>query len=220
MNARWIINGVEQEQTPGELVALGQRVLDPTRPYATVVGHGDAHFGNVFLSAKPANEATASTPPASVKEASGQAFRYLYFDPAFAGQHAPLLDIVKPLFHNIFATWMYFPREIAQELRISVRVEDERILVDHNYHLTPVRRAMLRVKREKLLLPLVARLKELGELPEDWRDILRLALMCCPLLTVDLFDATKRPPEIGWLGLSQALQLGNSGLPAWKEDEQ
>src|SRR5258707_15641158 len=135
--------------------------------------------------------------------------RYLYFDPAFAGHHSPLLDIVKPFFHNIFATWMYFPREVARNLRISVRVEGEQIIVDHNYHLTPIRRTMLQTKQNELLQPLVAWLEERGELPEDWRDILRLALMCCPLLTVDLFDTTKRPPEIGWLGLSQALQFGN-----------
>ncbi len=146
--------------------------------------------------------------------------RYLYFDPAFAGHHSPLLDIVKPFFHNIFATWMYFPREVARNLRISVRVEGEQIIVDHNYHLTPIRRTMLQTKQNELLQPLVAWLEERGELPEDWRDILRLALMCCPLLTVDLFDTTKRPPEIGWLGLSQALQFGNQGLPAWKEENQ
>ncbi|HEX7737086.1 MAG TPA: HAD hydrolase-like protein [Ktedonobacteraceae bacterium] len=278
MTSRWVINGIEQELTLGELVEQGQRLLNPARPAATVVGHGDAHFGNVFLenagksakgktmasivstsghhegklrdAASPADvpdnsrelasllpagrdngehrlastsdngdHRLASTPDNSMPGPSGS-YRYLYFDPAFTGYHSPLLDIVKPLFHNVFAMWMYFPQEIARDLRISVRVEDGRILVDHNYRLTPVRRGILRAKREKLLLPLVAWLKERDELPEDWRDVLRLALMCCPLLTVDLFDATKRPPEIGWLGLSQALQLGNRGLPAWKEDEQ
>lgn len=212
LRARWTINGVEQPQTLGELVEQGRHVLDPAQPAATVVGHGDAHFGNVFLSqpyARTSGEASES----------GPSYRYLYFDPAFAGHHSPLLDIVKPLFHNVFAMWMYFPQEIAHDLQVEVRVEGERIIVEHNYRLTPIRQAMLRIKQEQLLLPLLAWLKEINALPENWQDQLRLALMCCPLLTVDLFDATKRPPAIGWLGLSQALQLGNSGLPTWKEKE-
>jgi phosphoglycolate phosphatase-like HAD superfamily hydrolase len=197
MGMRWIINGIEQPRTLAELVELGQRVLDPARTSATVVGHGDAHFGNVFLF---------------------QA-RYLYFDPAFAGHHPPLLDIVKPLFHNVFAVWMYFPQEVARDLRISVRIKDEHISVEHNYRLTPVRQAMLRIKQEQLLAPLLAFLQEQRALPEDWQTLLNLALMCCPLLTVNLFDETKRPPEIGWLGLSQALVLGNGGIAAWKEEQ-
>lgn len=198
---RWTINGIEQEKTLDELVTQGRRTLDPTRPVATIVGHGDAHFGNVFL-----EDATTGR-------------RYLYFDPAFAGHHSPLLDIVKPLYHNIFATWMYFPREVAYELRLTVSIEGDRINIEHNYHLTPLRRALLSIKQSELLQPLLAWLEECAALPGDWQEILKLALMCCPLLTVDLFDQAKRPPEIGWLGLSQAVQLGNSGIAAWKEEE-
>ncbi|HXR66745.1 MAG TPA: HAD hydrolase-like protein, partial [Ktedonobacteraceae bacterium] len=216
LHARWIINGVEQEKTLGELVALGQRVLDPKRAAATVVGHGDAHFGNVFIFSLFQAQA------GSEGQAGGEAPApcYLYFDPAFAGHHPPLLDIVKPLFHNVFAMWMYFPQEIARDLHISVRVENERIVVEHDYQLTPIRKAMLQIKQEQLLKPLLAWLEEREALPEGWQEILQLALMCCPLLTVDLFDSAKRPPEIGWLGLSQALQLGNGGIAAWKEKEQ
>ena len=55
-------------------------------------------------------------------------------------------------------------------------------------------------------------------LAENWLEQLQLALMCCPLLTVNLFDTQKRVPQIGWLGLRQAIQLGNYGLDPWKED--
>jgi phosphoglycolate phosphatase-like HAD superfamily hydrolase len=200
LRSNWTINGVAQQKTLGELIAQGKHVLDPTRPAATVVGHGDAHFGNVFL------------------ENTGETWRYLYFDPAFAGHHSPLLDVVKPLFHNIFAMWMYFPEQIAENLQLSVKLEHERIIVEHNYRLTPIRRALLQIKQAQLLKPLLAWLERQEALPEDWQDIVKLALMCCPLLTVNLFDQEKRPPEIGWLGLSQAVQLGNVGLEAWKED--
>jgi hypothetical protein len=39
--------------------------------------------------------------------------------------------------------------------------------------------------------------------------VLDLASMCCPLLTMNLSDTTRFPPNIGWLGLAIALQLGN-----------
>ncbi len=84
--------------------------------------------------------------------------------------------------------------------------------------LTSIRRAILHTKQEYLLKPLLAWMEARQLLPEDWQDVLKLALMCCPLLTVDLFDTEKRSPAIGWLGLSQAIQLGNRGLDAWKED--
>lgn len=197
---RWIINGVEQQFSLGELLARARETLHPRRPSSTVIGHGDAHFGNVFLEKREQN------------------WRYLYFDPAFAGQHPPLLDIVKPLFHNIFATWMYFPHEVARDLHLEITLTDGKIIMEHDYRLAPVRQALLRLKRERLLNPLVDWLKEREALPEDWQEIVNLALMCCPLLTINLFDEGKIPSHIGWLGLSQAVQLGNTGLAAWKEE--
>jgi hypothetical protein len=163
---------------------------------ATVIGHGDAHFGNVFL----------------------EETRYLYFDPAFAGRHSPLLDIVKPCFHNVFAMWMYFPDEIARDLHLSVSFTGTQIIVEHNYRLPAVRQALVQTKQEHLLQPLVRWLAEREGLPENWQEFFRLALMCCPLLTVHLFDQEKRPPALGWLGLSQAVQLGNRGLDFWRDE--
>jgi phosphoglycolate phosphatase-like HAD superfamily hydrolase len=194
LHAHWTINGVEQARTPGELIQQARQTLDPTRTTATVIGHGDAHFGNVFL-------ALDEDLP-----------RYLYFDPAFAGRHSPLLDVVKPLFHNVFATWMYFSREVAQGLQIQVRYSEQEIVVEHNYRLTPLRQRLLRTKQRHLLQPLVDWLRTQEALPEDWQEVLNLALMCCPLLTINLFDSAKVPPQVGWLGLVQAVQIGNRGV--------
>ena len=157
----------------------------------TVIGHGDAHFGNVFLEDRT---------------------KYQYFDPAFAGRHDPILDIVKPFFHNVYATWMYFPREVAQDLYCSVALRGDKIYVEHNYVLSPVRRAILDTKMEHLLRPLVSMLSEQRALPENWIEVMRLALMCCPLLTVNLLDSEKRSAAICWLGLTQVMQMGNYPL--------
>jgi hypothetical protein len=188
---RWVINGVAIDTwkaTLGELLEQARVTLQPAREMYTVIGHGDAHFGNVFL--------------------EDQKY-YKYFDPAFAGRHSPLLDIVKPFFHNTFAMWMYFPDEIARELEITVDIADDTVFIEHNYVLPAIRRAIWETKIEHLLKPLLALLQKRHALPPDWYDFWRLAMLCCPLLTVNLLDTTRRPASICWLGLSQAMQMGN-----------
>ena len=190
---RWIINGVEMntwKATLGELLEQARITLQPAREMSTVIGHGDAHFGNVFLEDQK---------------------HYKYFDPAFAGRHSPLLDIVKPFFHNVFAMWMYFPQEIAQQLHISVALSGDSIIVEHDYVLPALRRAIWETKIVHLLKPLVGLLRSRRALPPDWFDYWRLALLCCPLLTVDLLDSSRRPTSLCWLALSQVMQMGNLG---------
>jgi Phosphotransferase enzyme family len=191
---RWVINGVPVAAyypTLGELIERAKVILQPARPGATVIGHGDAHFGNVFLEEQK---------------------RYLYFDPAFAGRHTPLLDIVKPFFHNVFATWMYFARDIVQQLALSVALRNETMYIEHSFTRTPVRQAILDTQVEYLLKPLIALLRSRNVLPADWADMLRTALMCCPLLTINLLDDERIPTAISWLGLSQVMQMGNLSL--------
>jgi len=194
---RWVINGrviriAKAQATLGALIEKAATALHPARAAMTVIGHGDAHFGNVFLEDNT---------------------RYLYFDPAFAGRHSPFLDIIKPLFHNVFATWMYFPREVARDLQLTVALRGSTIYVEHNYTLAPVRQAILQAKQARLLAPLQDMLmKDMPAsrraLPEDWRSIVRSALLCCPLLTINLLDQERMPPVISWLGLSQVMEMG------------
>ena len=75
------------------MIARAKFLLEPAQSGPAVVGHGDAHNGNLFL-----------------REAG-----MVYFDPAFAGRHDPLLDLVKPLYHNVHAMWMYFPDVLVEE---------------------------------------------------------------------------------------------------------
>ena len=192
LDYRWNINGRtikgdEAQVTLGALIEKAATALRPERAAMTVIGHGDAHFGNVFLE---------------------DGAHYLYFDPAFAGRHMPLLDIVKPLFHNVFATWMYFPHEVAQDLHLTVALRDSMIYMEHDYMLSPARQAILRIKLMRLLAPLLDILLSRQVLPEDWRAIVRGALLCCPLLTINLLDYSRLPVEISWLGLSQVMEVG------------
>lgn len=192
---RWVINGISQQRTLGELVEHAKITLNPARAALTIVGHGDAHYGNVFLENQR---------------------RFLYFDPAFAGRHSPLLDVIKPLFHNVFATWMYFPHDIAEGLQLTISRHDMIVTVEHNYALTPVRRAILQTKVEHLLDPLIVELRARDGLPADWSEMMRLALMCCALLTINLLNGERIPPSISWLGFLLAVQTGNSGIQPWE----
>ncbi len=184
---RWEINGQRYDVTLDDLITAATRLLDPAQSGPSIIGHGDAHNGNVFF--------------------RGADQPLMYFDPAFAGRHDPLLDLTKPLFHNVFAMWMYFPQVKAAQTRISLERGDV-WRVEHDYALPPLREMFLRSKTERVLIPILGELERRGWLRADWRAYLKAALLCCPLLTMNLTDGEKFPPEISLLGLAMAVEMG------------
>lgn len=188
--ARWRINGQEYHTALDEIIPRASDVLTPAQTGPSVIGHGDAHNGNLFFRHR------------------GQLASLLYFDPAFAGRHHPLLDLTKPLFHNVFAMWMYFPEVKRDATRIALQRNSERWTVEHDYAIPEVRRMFLRSKVERVLIPALLDLKARGWLRPDWRAYLKASLFCCPFLTMNLADNTKFPPEISLLGLTMAVEMG------------
>jgi len=180
----WVVNGSAYAHTLRELIDEAIQVLQPAQEAVSVIGHGDAHNGNVFF----------------------EGDSLLYFDPAFAGRHHPLLDIVKPIFHNVFAMWMYFRDEERTRLTISIDAQADKWHVSHNYALNPVREMFLQSKINRTLTPTLKLLHQRGWLSSNWRRQMKLALMCCPLLTLNL---TTFPPEIALLGASFCIQMGD-----------
>jgi hypothetical protein len=187
---RWEINGQRYDQTLDDLISRGFILLQPAQAGPSIIGHGDAHNGNVFFR----------------QDSAGVSL--LYFDPAFAGRHDPLLDLTKPLFHNIFAMWMYFPQIKAGKTTITLEQDGSTWRVWHDYELHPVRQMFLRSKVERVLSPIVRELSRRGWLREDWREYLKAALFCCPLLTMNLTDVEKFPPTMSLLGLTMAVEMG------------
>jgi hypothetical protein len=107
----------------------------------------------------------------------------------------------------VFATWMYFPQAIAEQLQIDWQFKDGVIEVTHNFQPIPERVATLRSKLQLVLQPI---LMELGDrLAPDWQDYLKAALFCCPFLTMNLRDPAKFPPAITLLGLALAVEMGS-----------
>jgi hypothetical protein len=192
---KWTVNGVHCAQTLEELIDVSRDALRPTGG-AAVIGHGDAHNGNVFVDN---NE------------------RLLFFDPAFAGVHSPLLDMVKPMFHNVFARWMYYPEQVSGEFELSYKIEGDRMIVNHSYQPSALRLAFLASRQHNLLDPTVALLKEKELLLQNWEQVIRSALFCCPFLTVNLFApyvangtlAERYPLAVKLLGLAMAVWLGS-----------
>ena len=190
---KWIINGIEFKDTLGELVQLATQYLNPLNSQTiSIVGHGDAHNGNVFIDENNSD--------------------LIYFDPAFAGRHSPFLDLAKPLFHNVFAIWMYLPKEVAKNLSIKWEIKENTIIVNHDFIPSKVRIALLRSKLERVLKPLIKELKSRDCLDDKWREYLKLALFCCPFLTMNLSDANKFSPEITLLGLAISVEMGSTNL--------
>jgi len=186
----WHINGQEYHISLDDLVISAVRLLTPGQPGPSIIGHGDAHNGNIFL-----------------QEQNGIP-SLLYFDPAFAGRHDPLLDLTKPLFHNVFAMWMYFPREKTALTHITLNPTQDAWSVEHDYTIHSVREMFLRSKIERVLIPTLRVLKEKDALRSDWRAYLKAALFCCPLLTMNLADPGKFTPEMSLLGLTMAIEMG------------
>jgi len=187
--SRWTINGRRYASTLAELIRSAETVLHPQQAGPGIIGHGDAHNGNVFYQRESAS--------------------LQYFDPAFAGRHHPLLDLVKPLYHNVFAMWMYFPHVVAARLPIEIVRRADGWHITFDEELPPVREMFLASKVERVLLPTMRLLRQQGLLEPDWRLRFRLALMCCPLLTLNLADADRFPAVISMLGFAHSVMMGS-----------
>ncbi|MCA9895881.1 MAG: hypothetical protein KC615_23010 [Anaerolineae bacterium] len=190
-SVNWVINGQRYEETLAQIVSRAIELLEPAQEGPAVIGHGDAHNGNVFL--------RRDTQPPSL----------LYFDPAFAGKHHPLLDLTKPLFHNVFAMWMYYPQVKADQTHISLAQNRNTWNIEHDYELPEVRHMFLKSKVDRVLKPTVQLLAEHDWLQSNWRPYLKAALMCCPLLTMNLADNDRFPPSVSLLGLTMAVEMGS-----------
>jgi len=182
---QWVINGARYQGTLGEALDRARTAIRPDQAGWSIIGHGDAHNGNVFF-----------TPDGLV-----------YFDPAFGGRHHPLLDLTKPLFHNVFATWMYHPQEINAALHITLHDDGTTLTVEHDHRPSDCRR-MFFASKIRVVESLIGELRSNGRLSPDWRTFLKSALLCCPLLTMNLADPNRFPPPITLLGLCYTVEMG------------
>ncbi|MEI8058077.1 MAG: hypothetical protein WCI29_11780 [Actinomycetes bacterium] len=190
----WKVNGVTYGSTLLELVESAQVNMDPRgfAQQAVATAHGDDHHGNVWV----------------IKGDEGTELRL--FDPAFAGSGVPaLLALIKPTFHNVFAhpNWLYHPGEIDLG---SIEVDQVAALVSLTdaIELSPLRRQVLDSIVSHAWIPLLSQLKSAGQLPPNWRQIVRSGLFLCPFLVTNLVSPD-RPELVRILGLGHAVTMGS-----------
>jgi hypothetical protein len=189
---KWTINGVSYNLSLGELLEDLAASLTPAACSGpAIIGHGDAHNGNVFY------------------DEAGDCG--IYFDPAFAGLHSPFLDVAKPLYHNTFGQWLYFTEEAAQRLKVSVRRIGSAIYVDHDYWPNRLRMETHQSRLSLVVAPLVQLLSGRRRLESGWLSTLRSALACCPLLTMNLADIVRFPDSVRVLGFAHTIQFAHLG---------
>ena len=196
----WIINGVKYRYTLRELFEKSLELLEPARlaSMPTIVSHGDAHNANIWV------EATESEEP-----------QLVLFDPAFAGDDIPsLLGEIKATFHNIFAHpfWLYSPNLVADNFKVRCWIEDQTVHVEHNWQLGSLRAAFFDSKIYNYWIPLLRSLKSNAWLPDDWQDVMRSALFCCPMLVMNMLPSRTRSLEASILGLSLSVAAGSPPL--------
>jgi hypothetical protein len=189
---RFRLNGVTYALTPRQLAERAAELLDPRELAAlpVVTAHGDDHQGNVWVMDGP---------------------ELRLFDPAFGSDDIPaLLAPVKATYHNVLAHpfWLYHPGEAASMAGLSVHDDGDVVSVEFAGPVSDLRRQILDSVAELAWAPLLAALARRGELPGHWRQIVRAALFCCPLLVTNLLSPA-RPAPVRLLGLAQAVAAGS-----------
>ncbi len=200
---QWNINGINYPITIEQAFQQARKLLAPDyySEYAACTAHGDAHNGNVWANKTPDEKIDLT-----------------WFDPAFAGEHIPvLLADVKHLFHNIFAhpDWLYNSKEAHPHLKATCEIEGNKIIVDHDWQLTDLRKAFLETKLEYFWIPVLKEINRRGQLPPDWEEYVRSALFCCPTLVMNLranagTEQNSHTPKTSLLGLSISIMLASA----------
>ncbi len=204
--AKLRLNGLAYERTVRELFDAAYARLEPARlaNAGGITAHGDAHNANVWY------------------ERGREADHLSLFDPAFAGSDVPsLLAEVKSTFHNIFAhpLWLYDSDEAPGRFQVSADLADGVLSIETDWRLGPVRERLLEVKSRHYWRPWLATLRDRNLLPEDWEEVVRLALFLCPTLVMNLRagpEPGRHNPQSSAIGWMIAVMAGSR--PCMGED--
>ncbi len=138
-----------------------------------ICGLGDAHSGNIMSSGNPDD--------------------YLYIDYEFSGFHSPYLDMAKAIYNDCSFNIFYVDKLPKQDFHIEVKVDGDRLIIEHDYKFDSLSKFLLKTKMEGVVLPMRDFLNGKGiSTDDDWLDTLGSAMLCCGLLTRNLseFDET------------------------------
>ena len=103
---------------------------------------------------------------------------------------------------------MYFPGEMRARLQVRSQLKNRHWYIRYQNMLPEIRETFLHSKVKRVLTPIVLELDRRNWLREDWRPYIKAALACCPLLTLNLADRNRFPPEIALLGFAMTIEMG------------
>lgn len=126
---------------------------------------------------------------------------------------------VKATYHNALAHpfWLYHPVEAAERFSVESTFTGNVVEIVHDAELSPLRREVLTSAAELVWAPLLRELARRSCLPANWRQIVRSAFFCCPMLVTNLL-AADRPSDIRLLGLAQAVAAGSEPVSGSRDD--
>ena len=207
---RWRVNGVEYRSSLAQVAAEAAELLAPMAlaKLPVVTAHGDDHHGNVWVIADASSDGGSGGPVLRL------------FDPAFAANDIPaLLAPVKATYHNALAHpfWLYHPMEAAERFSVNSTLTGNVVEIVHDAEISTLRREVLTSVAELIWAPLLRELARRSCLPANWRQIVRSALFCCPMLVTNLL-APDRPSDIRLLGLAQAVAGGSEPVSGGRDD--
>jgi len=191
---KWTINGVSYSENIEGIIKSAKQILKPKgEKIPVVLGHGDDHNGNKFYIGG----------------------KFLFFDPAFAGQHPALLSFIKATAHNTFLHpfWLYDSNQV-NDIDLKYSISENEISIEHNLGFpesSPIRSEILDMQIEYVWRPLIIKLRMEKLLPENYKEYIRKALFCCPFLVYNLADYSKFSHVSSFLALSKCVELGSEG---------
>ena len=107
--------------------------------------------------------------------------------------------------------------EAAERFSVESTFTGNVVEIVHDAELSPLRREVLTSAAELVWAPLLRELARRSCLPANWRQIVRSALFCCPMLVTNLL-AADRPSDIRLLGLAQAVAAGSEPVSGSRDD--
>jgi hypothetical protein len=200
---KWKINGIAYDSLFNAF-EKARTFLKPEKSAPTVVAHGDDHPGNILCH----NE------------------RMLYFDPAFAGRSIPaLMAPCKAMYHTNFAhgkkaSIFYEPASMTES--VSVFKDGDFLHVNHDWEMTILRENFLNAQIEHVWIPLVKAMRQKEMLPENWEEIVRSTLFCCPVVCKNMLpggaDNNPMTKEASILNFAIAIMLAHPPIKKSSEN--
>ncbi|XXG98223.1 hypothetical protein Hte_004545 [Hypoxylon texense] len=168
LGMQWVINGTRYPSLR-ELFDAAYEILKPGGPQISscpvLFGHGDAHGGNIMISAEPSRHSSHDV---------------LIIDFEVSGYHPVMLDLAKPLYMDTFFESLYLDLTSSDGGRdVKWEVSGNTVIVDFASEVDWLSQAIFDIKKRYLIRPLCDELLISNQPLDDHVPLLSSALFLC-----------------------------------------